>query len=240
MEVRCEPATRPCKPQPLRLVGQRLDVARQRVVGLVAVDVDQQAALRCDLAERFEAARPVLHRALEMRDAADHVDALVERALEILRSIRRAVVAVLREGDELQVDIGSDLLLHLEQRVDGRQPVVADVDMRADREQPLGDGEVAIAERALGTASTVRSGFSSPQSAMPSSSVPETFMRGRPSDSVASMWKCTSMNGGETRRPVASMTRPASAEIFGSIATILPPAQAMSTFARAVGERWRF
>ena len=135
--------------EPLRLVGERLDVARQRVVGLVAMDVDEQAALLGDLAERLQARRAVGHRALEMRDAADDVDALVERALEVLRGGRRAEIAVLRKGDELQVDIGRDRLLHLEQRVDGGQPVVADVDMRADGEQALRHREVAIAERPL-------------------------------------------------------------------------------------------
>ena len=67
----------------------------------------------------------------------------------LLRRGRRAVVAVLREGDELQVDIGRDRLLHVEQRLDREQPVVADIDMGADREQPLADREVAIAERPL-------------------------------------------------------------------------------------------
>ena len=43
--------------EPLRLVGQRLDVARQRVVGLVAMDVDEQPALFGDLAERLQARR---------------------------------------------------------------------------------------------------------------------------------------------------------------------------------------
>ena len=62
-----------------------------------------------DLAERLQAARPVRHGALEMRDAADHVDALVERAVEVLRGVGRAEIAVLREGDELQVDVGRDL-----------------------------------------------------------------------------------------------------------------------------------
>ena len=44
-----------------------------------------------------------------MRDAADDLDAEVERALEIARGGGRAEIAVLREGDELQVEIG----LHL-------------------------------------------------------------------------------------------------------------------------------
>ena len=97
----------------------------------------------------LHARRAVRHRALEMRDAADDVDAHVERALEVLRGVWRAEIAVLREGDELQVDIGRDPSLHLEQRLDGGQPVVADIDMGADGEQALRHREVAIAQRAL-------------------------------------------------------------------------------------------
>jgi len=37
--------------------------------------------------------------------------------------------------------------------------------------------------------------------------VPDWLSRGRPSESVASMWKWMSTNGGETRQPCASMTR---------------------------------
>ena len=40
----------------------------------------------------------------------------------LLRGARRAVVAVLRKGDELQVEIGRDPPLHLEQRLDREQP----------------------------------------------------------------------------------------------------------------------
>ena len=40
----------PLQAQPLGLIGQRLDMARQRVVRLVAMHVDEQPALRGDLA----------------------------------------------------------------------------------------------------------------------------------------------------------------------------------------------
>ena len=112
--------------------------------------VDAQAALGRDVAQHLDRARAVFHRALEMRNAADHVDALVERAVEILCGRLRAEIAVLRKRDELQVDIGRDLLLHVEQRIDRGQAIVADIDMAADREQALGDREIAIAQRALG------------------------------------------------------------------------------------------
>ena len=61
----------------------------------------------------FTERRAIRHRALEMRDAADDVDAEIERALQIVGRARRTEIAVLREGDELQVEIGRDLLLDL-------------------------------------------------------------------------------------------------------------------------------
>src|SRR5215213_8166998 len=85
------------------------------------------------------------------------------------------------------------------------------------------------------TASGVRSGFSSPQSAIPSSSVPDWFRRGRPSESVASMWKCTSQKGGLTRQPAASIVRPASAAMPRSTAAMRPFSTAMSMPLRPSG-----
>ncbi len=61
--------------------------------------------------------------------------------------------------------------------------------MAAHREQTLGDREVAIAQGPLDHRLGVSSGLSSPHRAMPSSNVPDWFMRGSPRESVASMWK---------------------------------------------------
>ena len=133
----------------LRFIGKLLDVARQRVVGLVAMQVDHQAALCRDFAQFRHRARAVGHGALEMRDAADDVDAHVERADGVLARRRRAIEPVLREGDQLQVDIGRDRLLDVEQRLDRQQPVVADIDMGADGEQAHRHRPVAIGERAV-------------------------------------------------------------------------------------------
>ena len=104
--------------EPLRLERERLDVPRQRIVGFVAMHVDPQAALRRDLAQHAHRLRAFGHRALEMRNAADDVDALVERALEVVVRALGAQQAVLRKGDELQVEIRRDALAHLEQRID--------------------------------------------------------------------------------------------------------------------------
>ena len=73
--------------EPMRFRRQRLDVAGQRIVALVAMQVDHQPALRGDLAQRFHRRGAVGHRAFEMRDAADDVDAEIERALEVARGV---------------------------------------------------------------------------------------------------------------------------------------------------------
>ncbi len=64
---------------------------------------------------------------------------------------------------------------------------------------------------------------------MPSSKVPDWFNLGCPSDSVASIWKCASTKGGDTKHPPASMISPAFASILGSTETILSRAMATST-----------
>ena len=61
----------------------------------------------------------------------------------------RAQQAVLRKGDELQVEIRAHALADVDERVDGEEPRIADVDMRADREEALAHRPVAIGERPL-------------------------------------------------------------------------------------------
>src|SRR3954447_16136084 len=70
---------------------------------------------------------------------------------------------------------------------------------------------------------------------MPSSSVPDSFVRGCPSESAASMWKWQSTKGGATRYPAASITRLASARMPGSTAAMRPSRIAMSTPLRPSG-----
>src|SRR5262245_49388952 len=70
---------------------------------------------------------------------------------------------------------------------------------------------------------------------MPSSRVPDWLRRGRPSDSVASMWKCASTKGGVTRRPLASISLPAVAFRAGSTVAILPAWTPMSMPRRPSG-----
>ena len=47
-EVRASDA--PMQPEALRLIGEALDMARQRIVGFIAMHIDQETAPRSDLA----------------------------------------------------------------------------------------------------------------------------------------------------------------------------------------------
>src|SRR5689334_10703853 len=82
-----------------------------------------------------------------MRNAADDIDTEIEGALELRGSAGRAKIPVLRKRDELQIEIGLDLALYRDERLDGEETGIADVDMAADGEKPLGDRPVAISER---------------------------------------------------------------------------------------------
>ena len=135
--------------EPLRLIGKLLDMARQRIVGLVAMQVDHQPTPGGDFAEFRHRTRAVGHGAFEMRNAADDIDAHVERADGVLKRRRRTIEPVLREGDQLQVDIGRDRLLDVEQGLHRQKAIVADIDMGADGEKAHRYGPVAIGERAL-------------------------------------------------------------------------------------------
>jgi len=81
--------------QPLGLTGQGLDVARQGVVALIAVHVDHQAAPRRELAQGRHRLGAVGHGALEVWDAAHHVDTHVQRPNHVFPVGRQAEIAVL-------------------------------------------------------------------------------------------------------------------------------------------------
>src|SRR6516165_2504487 len=118
-------------------------MARQGIVGLVAMHVDGKAARGGDLAELGDRARALGHAALEMRDAAHDIHALVEGTQQVLPRRGMAEEPVLREGDELEVEEGADLALHLEQGLDREELVVADIHMAADGEAAARDRPAA-------------------------------------------------------------------------------------------------
>ena len=183
----------------------------QRIVGLVAMQVDAQAALGGDLAQGAHRRRAVRHRALEMRDAADHLDAAIERprGSRLRPASGRSRPAGTRPagGRDTAPRAASPRGAH-PRRGAGRRRCRHGSGWRA----VPGAGEVAMRRARSTTASCVKRGFSSPHSAMPSSSVPDSLRRGWPSESVASMWKWASTKGGETRWPAASSTGASSLE----------------------------
>ena len=111
--------------------------------------VHQLAAFGGDLAQQLHAGRTVRHGAFEMRDAAHHVHAQVECALDFLQATGCAQHAVLRECDELQVDVRRHAALDLQQRLHGQHAGVAGVHVRADGQQPARHGPVAVSQRAF-------------------------------------------------------------------------------------------
>jgi hypothetical protein len=70
-----------------------------------------------------------------MRDATDDINPFVESTFKVFHSAWRSVITVLRKGDELQIDVRRHSVLHIEQRVDRKLAVVANVDMAAYREK---------------------------------------------------------------------------------------------------------
>ncbi|MNV67797.1 hypothetical protein D3C71_1606110 [compost metagenome] len=71
------------------------------VVGFVAMHVHAQAALCSQFAQDFDALGALGHGALEVRNAADHVHAQVQRTFQVVEPAGRSQHAVLREGDQL-------------------------------------------------------------------------------------------------------------------------------------------
>ena len=126
------------------LAGEALDVSGIRIVGLVAVHVDEEAALGGDLAERAHRGGAVRHRPFEMRDAADDVHPAVEGARDVLRRAGRPVVAVLGERHELKLHPWRHLLPELEERVHRDERIVGYVHMASDRQAAARDRPHAL------------------------------------------------------------------------------------------------
>ena len=88
-------------------------MTRHRVVRLVAVHVDHQAPLFRDLAKRAYRPRTFRHGPFKMGNTAHHVDAQIQRLGQEILCFGMPEVAVLREGDQLQVDPGAQFFTHL-------------------------------------------------------------------------------------------------------------------------------
>ena len=111
--------------------------------------VHQQPALGGQLAQQPNAGSAIGHGALEVRNTADHVHALVQRAAQRVKRAGRPQQTILRKRHQLQIDVRRHAFFDVQHRVDRQQARVADIHMGADRQQPLGNGPVAIGKRAL-------------------------------------------------------------------------------------------
>ena len=172
------------------MVGQGLDVARQRIVAFIAVHVHAQAALGGQLAQqRTDSAPSCMVRSkcgMPPTTSTPMSSARLRLSIAPGRAARRPAG---RRPAAIQV--GLDLLAHVQQRLHRQQARIAHVHVRTDRQQAAPRPSRNRPARST-SASCVSSGLSSPHSAMPSSSVPDWFTRGSPKDSVESMWKCAS------------------------------------------------
>ena len=125
------------------------DMTAHRVIGFVAVDIEHQPTVGGDTGDVFDGFCPLLHCPLEMRDAADNIDAAIQRTNEVFPPILRAVKPVLRKSDQLQFEIGGDAAFYFEHRVNAAQMVGRCVDMGPDRQKSHGGCPVTIAHSAL-------------------------------------------------------------------------------------------
>ena len=174
------------QPEALAVQGERFDVARQRIVTLVAVQVHSsgRAAPRsrreCEPTRRL---RPWCARSAECRRRRHpHV----QRAFEIVERTCAPEQAVLWKGHQLQIEVGRDPLPDFEQRLDRQQARVADVRMGADREQTLATAQSPAGERPFDQCLLGQQGLELAPQRDAFEQRPDRFTRGRPW-SVASM-----------------------------------------------------
>ena len=117
------------------LCRQRLDMAAVGIVRLITVQIQHQATLCREARHVFDGGSTVFHCAFKMRDAAHHTHAHIQRADQVFAAIGAAVKPVLREGHQLQVDVGGDDALHLQHSRHAAQVVGRGVNMGAYRKQ---------------------------------------------------------------------------------------------------------
>ena len=132
-----------------RVVGHHLEEARARVVGLVAVDVDAAAVLLRELEDAVHLREPELRGRLVVGDAADAVDAELDRVLEALLVALVREDPVLRERRHLDRAEVGELVAHAEEPAHHRVVLAGDVRVRANEERALRDRPADDLARAL-------------------------------------------------------------------------------------------
>ncbi len=93
----------PVETKALRLASEGFNVPRHRVVGFIAVHIHQQTTLSRNLTQPLNRARPIRHGALEMRNAANDIDAFIERFEQQCFGLGVSIKAILRECNELYI-----------------------------------------------------------------------------------------------------------------------------------------
>ena len=118
---------------------EQLDEAAHRVVGFVAVHVDQLAVLTGQFDGAVDGLLAELACPLEVRDAADAVRAHLQRLLDHLVAALVGVHALLREGDDLDGDVVLELFADFQHRLQAGQLRIIHVDVGADELDAFGN-----------------------------------------------------------------------------------------------------
>ncbi len=113
------------------------------------MDINGQATFGSNAAEFFKGCCAIGHGTFKMRNTAHNIKAHIERTIDQLNRAWRAVITVLREGHELEVNIRLHLFANFDHRGCSEQTRIANIDMAADGKQTLADRQIAIAQSAL-------------------------------------------------------------------------------------------
>ena len=114
-------------------------MSAHRVVGFVAVHVDQLAVFAGQFDGAVDGLLAELACPLEVRDAADAVRAHLQRLLDHLVAALVGVHALLREGDDLDGDVVLELFADLQHRLQAGQLWIIHVDVGADELDAFGN-----------------------------------------------------------------------------------------------------
>ena len=102
-----------------------------RIVGLVAMHIDQAAGALGQVHEELHRADALIAGVFEMRNAADHVSAHADRFFHQLATVAERLDAFLRERDDLQVNQMTAFLAHFEHGFERGELRVGDVNVGA-------------------------------------------------------------------------------------------------------------
>ncbi|MCY1414713.1 hypothetical protein D9M71_301720 [compost metagenome] len=132
-----------------RFLGQHLEKARVRIVGLVAMHIHQATAALGQVHEELHGTDALLAGVFKVRDTADHVGAEADRLFHQLATFGEGFDAFLREGDDLHVQQMTVLLAQFEHGLQGGEAGIGHVDVRAHMLDAMRDQHLQGAAGAL-------------------------------------------------------------------------------------------